>query len=110
VVRAVAPEALDRLVPSLVLQPLVENAIRHAIAPRAAGGTLTIGAQCDGEALVLSVANDGPAGDAPPPTRGTGVGLDALRRRLAARHGSRATMEAGVAPSGGFTVSLRLPA
>jgi sensor histidine kinase YesM len=54
------PEALDALVPTLVLQPLVENAVRHAIEPRAAAGRLEIRARRHDGRLTLEVADDGP--------------------------------------------------
>src|SRR5439155_20533144 len=59
VVEEVDPDACDCVLPSLTLQPLVENAIKHGIAPRAAGGTLTLRASLDGELLVVEVKDDG---------------------------------------------------
>ncbi|HMS03611.1 MAG TPA: histidine kinase [Gemmatimonadaceae bacterium] len=107
-------DARDVAVPSLSLQPLVENAIRHGIAPRAEGGTITLRSTLEGERLTLSVHDDGvgaseatvQTGGA---TRGTGIGLDALRKRLAARYGSRASLAVRTAPGAGFEVTLQLP-
>ncbi|MCU0633648.1 MAG: histidine kinase [Gemmatimonadaceae bacterium] len=103
--------ALDLSVPSFVLQPLVENAIKHAIAPRATGGTVRVDGRLDADRLVLEVRDDGPGTSAPvAAVGGTGVGLDALRRRLAARYGMAAELTAGALPGGGFGVTVRLPA
>ena len=104
------PDAMDVPVPFFILQPLVENAIRHGIAPRAAGGTLDIRAQVAGDDLVIRVSDDGPGADAAA-TRGaaSGLGLKTLRRRLDARYGGRATFAIETAPGAGFTVTLKLP-
>ncbi len=109
VTREISDAARRWRVPSFALQPLVENAIKHAIAPRAAGGTLSLAGRVDGNALVLRVADDGPGADPTAAPVGTGVGLDALRKRLAVRYGGRASVAVDSAPGSGFTVTLRLP-
>lgn len=76
-------------VPDLVLQPLVENAIKHGIAKRAKGGTLHITAARAGDTLTLSVANDGPALAA---ELRDGVGLSNTRQRLQALYGDRQSL------------------
>lgn len=108
--RQIAPEALQRRIPSLTLQPLVENALRYGIAERAAGGTLTLRGRVEDAALVLEVADDGPGAEASAPPRGTGVGLSTLRERLRTRFGSAAAMDVRTAPGAGFHVVLRIPA
>jgi two-component system, LytTR family, sensor kinase len=110
VVREITPEAMQRRVPSLALQPLVENALRYGIAERAAGGTLTLRGRVDNGTLVLEVADDGPGTAAIAPPRGTGVGLHTLRERLRTRFGAAASMDVQTAPGHGFHVTLRLPA
>ncbi len=107
--RAIDVRTLGLSVPSFVLQPLVENAIKHAIAPRAAGGTVRLGGRLDADRLVLEVRDDGPGAPAPATSAGSGVGLDALRRRLAALYGSAAELRAVSVPDGGFAVTVRLP-
>lgn len=103
----VEDDALDFVVPSLTVQPLVENAIRHAIAPRAAGGAIALSAKFDTDALVLTVRDDGePLSE---DTSGTGVGLDALRRRLGLLYGARARVDA-LRETTGFTVKVYVPA
>ncbi len=82
----------DVPVPRLLLQPLVENALRHGIAPRAAGGTVRLGFSTDGGQLVITVANDGTA--VRQPIR-EGVGLGTTRERLATRYGGRASLDTG---------------
>lgn len=103
-------DARDVLVPSLSLQPLVENAIRHGLSPRASGGTIHVRAHLDADGLALVVQDDG-VGDAGAAGAacGTGIGLDALRKRLAARYGGRATLQVATAPDAGYAVTLRLP-
>jgi len=110
VVREFEPAALARHVPSLTLQPLVENALRHGIAERAAGGTVTLRGRVDGGTLVLEVADDGAGAAALDPPRGTGIGLRTIRERLRAKFGAAASLDVRTAPGAGFHVTLRLPA
>ena len=93
-------------VPPLALQTLVENSVKHAIAPRPAGGRLRVTAAAVGAALVLGVWDDGP-GFTPDALR-PGHGLDTLRSRLAARFGDAARLEIA-RRDGGTLVSLTLP-
>ncbi len=103
-------EALECAVPAVTLQPLVENALRHGIAPRAAAGTLRLAARVVGEQLVLEVADDGVGGAPARALEGEGVGLAVVRDRLAARHGSGAALHVTAAPGEGWRVRLTLPA
>lgn len=93
------------LVPPLILQPLVENAVRHGIASRPEGGRIALRARIQAGQLMLTVADDG-QGEGDPTSLGLGVGT--IRRRLAAIYGERASLvsERG---SAGFTVTVRLP-
>ena len=104
----VAPEALDALVPSLVLQPLVENAVRHGIAPRTEGGELVIRAARRGEWLELAVEDDGPglSGEGVPKS---GVGLANTHARLAQLYGSRFRFEMRNRAEGGLAILLVIP-
>jgi LytS/YehU family sensor histidine kinase len=104
-------DALECLVPAFAVQPLVENAIRHGLSPRAAGGTLRLLAALDAtDALVVEVADDGVgcAADAPAVARGLGIAL--VVRRLEARFGPEARVEIVTAPAQGFRARLTLPA
>ena len=91
--------------PRLLLQPLVENAVRHGIQPLREGGVVTLHGERRGDAIVIEIANPLP----PSPARGgNGHGLDSVRRRVAFRYGPRAAVQAG--PQGErYVVSLRLP-
>lgn len=94
------------LVPPLILQPLVENAVRHGIADRADGGRIRISAGLRGDRLHLRVADDGP-GRGPGP--GGGIGMESVRRRLSARYGDAASLRVDNG-SAGFDVTIALPA
>lgn len=102
----VDPETYEARVPHLILQPLVENAVRHGIAPRAAEGTVEISAARENGALLLAVRDDG-VGGVPPEV--TGVGLGNTRARLRQLYGARQSLEVEGAPGKGFAVRIRLP-
>lgn len=103
------PDALSCRIPAFTLQPLVENAVRHAIAPRAAGGRLRVSGRIEGEELVLEVVDDGPGAD-PTEIEDGGLGLALVRDRLQALHGQRARLSIRTAPGRGLTVRVTLPA
>lgn len=98
----------DALVPNLLLQPLVENAIRHGIAPRAAPGHVRITVAREGDALVIGVEDDG-IGEAIGRTHRDGVGLGNTRARLHALYGTGHRFEAGGRAGGGFAVRIEIP-
>jgi LytS/YehU family sensor histidine kinase len=102
------PETLDARVPSLILQPLVENAIRHAVEPRAAGGRVRVTARRENGTLHLAVRDDGP-GLRDAPRSSNGVGLANTRARLAQLYGGDHRFELRNHPEGGLEVSLALP-
>ena len=104
---AVAPELMEARVPNLILQPLVENAIRHGIARSSAAGLVEIGARRENGSLLLSVRDDGPglsAGDGR-----EGVGLTNVRARLARMYGDQQGLVMENAEGGGTRVTIRLP-
>jgi len=99
------------LLPSLLMQPLVENAIKYAVARRVEGGLLRIEAQREGEQLVLRVIDDGPGCDSLEGGQvpaGKGVGLRNTRERLAVLYGERGGFEVRNRAHG-LAVTLRLP-
>jgi signal transduction histidine kinase len=102
--------AEDVAIPPLTLQPLVENAIKHAFNPRTAPGVLVISARVDGGQLQLEVRDDGPGAAPQPAPAGHGLGLATVARRLALLHGVRGTLQVDTAPGAGFTVRVALPA
>jgi sensor histidine kinase YesM len=102
-------EALDSLVPPLILQPIVENAIRHGVAAVSSAGRVDVRAVVRGERLELAVHDDGPGMDAPSAQRGTGTGLRNTRERLAQLHGDRAGLRVSTDGALGTTVTLELP-
>ena len=109
VARAIEPGATDALVPTFVLQPLAENAIRHGLEPRSAPGTITISARRDGDTLRLTVADDG-VGLAPDQVSARrGIGLANTEARLLALHGTAAKLELHTPPEGGLRVEISLP-
>jgi hypothetical protein len=108
VVREIQPESLGALVPTLLLHPLVENAIRHGVSRRAQGGCLGIRAQCVGGRLELRVWDDGPEGPAVD-ARSSGIGLANTRARLEHLYGPAHRFELRRARDGGMEVSVSLP-
>lgn len=106
----VDPEALGALVPSFLLQPLVENAIRHGITARAAAGYINIAAVREGDTLVLRVQDNGPGlPDAWRLCDNSGVGLTNTAERLAQLFGNRHRFSVEDAAGGGVLVEIELP-
>src|SRR5690606_16113501 len=93
-------------VPALLVQPLVENAIRHGLEPSARGGELRVSAAMQGHQLVLEVSDDGIGSEAP---ARAGFGLSQVRERLQALHGGAARLEWHSAPGQGTHARLVLP-
>jgi signal transduction histidine kinase len=104
----VQPAALEGLVPCFLLQPIVENAIRHGIARCEAGGRVEASAACDGSTLHLRVRDSG-AGLPPDTPNGHGIGLSNTRDRLCHFYGEAYAMKAAPSDSGGFEVSIAIP-
>jgi two-component system, LytTR family, sensor kinase len=103
------PDALDALIPTLILQPLVENAVRHGILPREDGGSLRVSIHKDAQTLLVSVEDDGP-GPTHDLANSVGVGLGNSRDRLSALYGSSAQLTVGPRTGGsGFAVAIRMP-
>ena len=106
------PDALaDRPVPPLLLQPLVENAIKHGLEPSVEGGRVEVSARLDAQQLRLEVRDTGVGLSAVAAQDGTSFGLDQVRKRLATVYGDRAALTIGPAPDeqGGTLVVVTLP-
>lgn len=102
------PRDLAQLrVPALLLQPLVENSIKHGLEPKVDGGHVLVSAARDGDRLLLQVQDTGlgEGGAAP----GTGFGLQQVRERLAAVYGERGQVDFDAVPGSGATATVRLP-
>jgi anti-sigma regulatory factor (Ser/Thr protein kinase) len=115
------PATLEDAIPPLTLQPLVENCVLHAVAPRTQGGSIAIECRRNAldQGLDLSVSDDGPGCDPaglepqlqqqPSSAGRRGIGLDALRRRFALDFEGRARLRIHTAPGAGFRVELWIP-
>jgi len=107
----IEPQTLQASVPRMLLQPLVENALRHGIAERTGeGGRVEVRAQRSNGTLKLSVSDNGPglpAGERSADRQG--IGLSATRARLERHYGTAGNLELGDAPGGGLEVTLTLP-
>jgi signal transduction histidine kinase len=101
----VAPESADVPVPPLLVQPLVENAVRHGIATRLDGGTIDVQARRIGDRAVITIRNPR---DEDSPRPGTGLGLSLVRRRLQAAYGDTAAVAIEPGPES-YQVTLTLP-
>lgn len=99
----------DALVPNLILQPLVENAVRHAVEPKPTPGTVVVSAQRKGETLELSVLDDGPGVENNISASGNGIGLSTTRARLEGLYGAAGQLKLEPRSEGGLAVLVRIP-
>ncbi len=109
VVLEVEPETLDARVPQLLLQPLVDNAVKHGIAHRVAGGEIHIRAQRQNGDLKLEVRDNGPGLSNSASDRGCRIGLKVTRERLEALYGQNQSVELTSPAEGGVCVVLSIP-
>lgn len=109
--------ALTAQLPAMLLQPLVENAIKYAVSPQEEGAQISLTARVIGDRLRLTVEDTGPGADDAPPSRdvvpgrpvSTGVGLANIRNRLAQAYGDNHLFETRSEAGGGFTVLIEIP-
>ena len=108
----VDPRAERARLPSLLLQPLVENAIKYAVTPQEEGAEICVRVRLAGDTVHIEVSDTGPGvGDGRPsdPALSTGVGLANIRERLAQAYGPDSRIETRTRPSGGFSVEIEIP-
>ena len=104
----VQPATLGALVPDLILQPLVENAIRHGVSPNAGTGRLEVRSRHDGDWLCVEIRDNG-AGLAGEHVRPDGIGLTTTRARLERLYGDRQELTLANLPEGGCVARIRIP-
>jgi two-component system LytT family sensor kinase len=104
----IAPDVMDACVPNFLLQPLVENAIRHGIAPRAEPGRIEISARRVNGTLELCVRDDGPGLHAAA-TSNNGIGLGNTKARLQQLYGAAHRFEVQNAPERGLVATVAIP-
>lgn len=118
VVKEIAPETENLQVPSMLLQPLIENSIKHGLEPRISGGTVTLRSRMAGECLRIEVEDDGvgiaPETSAVSPVSGlvrpgTGIGMRNVRERLEVLFGTAAQLQIESRPGRGTRVSIEMP-
>ena len=106
----VAVEAWEASVPAFVLQPLIENAVRYAVAPRESGGSIVIEAERAGDLLRVAVIDDGPGMRDAATGNGAGkIGLANTRDRLRQLYGDRGRLDLGAAAAGGTRATIEIP-
>jgi two-component system, LytTR family, sensor kinase len=114
VVKEIDPATLDLSMPSMLLQPLVENSIKHGLEPRISGGTITLRSRIEGGKMIIEIEDDG-VGIAPGRShssgvlRGTGIGMKNVRERLEVLFGDAALFDVSSRPGRGTKVTLAIP-
>ncbi|MBO9624252.1 MAG: histidine kinase [Sphingomonas sp.] len=105
------PRCAKARLPSLLLQPLVENAIKYAVTPKEEGADITVSARLTGDRVQIAVSDTGPGliEAKPRPTLSTGVGLANIRERLAQAFGPDHRFETQSNPGEGFSVEIEIP-
>jgi two-component system LytT family sensor kinase len=112
--REIDPRTLEVLVPSILLQPLIENSIKHGLEPRIHGGTVTLRSRLEGDRVSIEVADDGvgmTGGSASLHRRsGAGIGMKNVQERLEVLYGNRAQFNVVSNPGRGTLISIEIPA
>ena len=105
------PRAARARLPSLLLQPLVENAIKYAVTPQEEGADITVAARLTGDRVQIAVSDTGPGliERQQRPTLSTGVGLANIRERLAQAYGPDHRFDTRTDPGKGFSVEIEIP-
>ena len=112
--KEIDPRTLEVLVPSILLQPLIENSIKHGLEPRIRGGTITLRSRLEGDRISIEVADDGVGISARPPSAfrsaGSGIGMKNVQERLEVLYGGQARFNVVSNPGRGTLVSIEIPA
>ncbi len=111
--KEIDPRTLEVLVPSILLQPLIENSIKHGLEPRIHGGTVTLRSRLEGDRVLIEVADDGVGiGNRPASALrrdGAGIGMKNVRERLEVLYGNQAHFNVTSNPGRGTLVSIEIP-
>jgi two-component system, LytTR family, sensor kinase len=112
--KEIDPRTLSVLVPSILLQPLIENSIKHGLEPRLHGGTVTLRSKLEGDRVLIEVADDGVGMGNRPPSglkrTGAGIGMKNVQERLEVLYGNQARFEIVSNPGRGTLVTIEIPA
>ncbi len=111
--KEIDPRTLDVLVPSILLQPLIENSIKHGLEPRIQGGTVTLRSRLEGDRILIEVADDGVGmsnGASTLRRTGAGIGMKNVQERLEVLYGNQAHFNVASNPGRGTLVSIEIPA
>jgi two-component system LytT family sensor kinase len=112
--KEIDPRTLGVLVPSILLQPLIENSIKHGLEPRLSGGTVTLRSRLNGDRVLIEVADDGVGmGNRPMSAlqrTGAGIGMKNVQERLEVLYGNQAQFTVVSNPGRGTLVSIEIPA
>lgn len=112
--KEIDPRTLEILVPSILLQPLIENSIKHGLEPRIHGGTVTLRSRLEGDRVLIEVADDGVGmGNRPASAlrrTGAGIGMKNVQERLDVLYGDQAHFSVVSNPGRGTLVSIEIPA
>jgi two-component system, LytTR family, sensor kinase len=111
--KEIDPRTLEVLVPSILLQPLIENSIKHGLEPRIHGGTVTLRSRLEGDRVFIEVADDGVGmGNRPPSALrrdGAGIGMKNVQERLDVLYGNQASFNVVSNPGRGTLISIEIP-
>lgn len=112
--KQIDPRTLEVLVPSILLQPLIENSIKHGLEPRINGGTVTLRSRLEGDRVLIEVADDGVGmGNRPASAlgrSGAGIGMKNVQERLEVLYGNQARFTVVSNPGRGTLISIEIPA
>ena len=109
--KEIDPETLDLIVPSMILQPVVENAIRHGIAPKVEGGTITLRSRRNNGRVIIEVMDDGVGIPAAKQLKimDSGIGISNVRQRLTVLYGQDSSFKAESEAGKGTTIRIEIP-